>query len=665
MTARDNLRELPIRVPVASGESLHSWIEAAAARYKMTVRELLPALGLHGPRTPYGLILGVGSQSLRSLEWQAGLPLGRLDDAVLHRYSALGLAVPSGQRSAGARQSLWARGAGSRFCPRCLGENGGRWQLSWHLNWTFACTRHNVLMASRCPACGRGPREGENRLDHVIDSRRCCHYELGARPGRQPVPGMPRCGAALADQAVRELGPCHPLVACQKWIDDILAMPDQATVAGIRVAPRAALTAVAILMRSAASRDCSPGSRRLTHLAAGPAADGISLRRIAPATSAAGVYSAVSTDPALFGTLAALAADILAAPSVPAAAEAMSWMLADASRKISAKGTAWRRQLEAAATGSPVLDAIVLRHRAASMGVADRLSLRTGNAIPRRPLPPARAGERRFSPGRITSMPPRLVPQVAWDSVTAALSREGAKDTGALAAVLSMAVVRTGTYAKWGHIATWLMLPPRFGRTPIAVFRHLEDSGLLDEALASIDALVDELTEHPPPIDYARRRWLFQHLDLVTPSRLRRACHDHGLNLTQRRVRYATMLLWENLTGGDVRFASRLLSPRDHTDRAEYAEFRANYGAALKEYLAVEGERLLLRNRIDEPVTWQPELSGKAGQAWQSPPADLTRRLPGWESQRRHGTLRRRSRDHTPRVATAPLRTRHWTTGVT
>jgi hypothetical protein len=75
------LRTLPIRVAITDGESMHSWLEAVARRHGITVRELLPALGLESPRTPYGLIRGVPAARLRSIEYQAGLPVGRLDDA--------------------------------------------------------------------------------------------------------------------------------------------------------------------------------------------------------------------------------------------------------------------------------------------------------------------------------------------------------------------------------------------------------------------------------------------------------------------------------------------------------------------------------------------------------------------------------------------------------
>ena len=152
------------------------------------------------------------------------------------------------------------------------------------------------------------------------------------------------------------------------------------------------------------------------------------------------------------------------------------------------------------------------------MIAADRLSRRTGNAVPRRPATAAdRAGKWPFSPGRAVSVPARA--QVAWARVTAAMSRYKARDTGALAAVLSMAVVRWGTYADWSHIAAWLMRPPRFGRIATAVLRRLDRGGHLDEASSGIDSLVEELTERPP------------------------------------------MLLWETLTGGDGRFRQQPAVP--------------------------------------------------------------------------------------------------------
>jgi hypothetical protein len=236
--------------------------------------------------------------------------------------------------------------------------------------------------------------------------------------------------------------------------------------------------------------------------------------------------------------------------------------------------------------------------------------------------------------------------------VTDLLTRHAAHDTGTPGAVLSIAIVRCGTYAEWGHIAAWLRLPPQSSRAVAAVFRRLGHAGHLEEVLASLNALVEELTEYPPPIDYARRRRTFHELKLVTPARLRKACHQAGIVLTERRIRYVTMMPWETLTGGDIRFANNRLCFRDGYDRESYASFRKDHADTLKDYLTVEAERLLLRHRIDEPVTWQPEPEDPARLAWRSPPADLTRRLPGWTSPSRQGTLRRSARDHTPQAPT-------------
>lgn len=110
------------------------------------------------------------------------------------------------------------------------------------------------------------------------------------------------------------------------------------------------------------------------------------------------------------------------------------------------------------------------------------------------------------------------------------------------------------------------------------------------------------------------------------------------------------MLLWETLTGGDVRFTAGRQAPLDYKDRQEYASFRKECGLALSDYIALEGERLLLYNNINEPVAWQPEPKTPAGQAWRSPPGNVTRHLPGWQAPSRQVRLRRSSSDYTARM---------------
>lgn len=113
------------------------------------------------------------------------------------------------------------------------------------------------------------------------------------------------------------------------------------------------------------------------------------------------------------------------------------------------------------------------------------------------------------------------------------------------------------------------------------------------------------------------------------------------------------MLLWETLTGGDVRFTDGRQAPLNHADRADYAAFRKECGPALADYIAIEGERLLLYNNINEPVTGQPEPRDPGGQLWCSPPADMTRTLPGWQAPSRQARLRRSPSDFTARMLAA------------
>jgi hypothetical protein len=645
-------RTLPIRVPIADGESLHSWVEALARRHRMTVRELLPALGLESPRTPYGLIRGIPATRLRSIENQAGLPAGRLDDAVLDQFAALGLVGDAVPGPPSERWHLWTRASGARFCPRCLDETGGRWALSWHLIWSFACTRHRVVLAARCGSCGQVPRSAENRFDHLLDGNRCCHASP-AHPRSRPGPGMPRCGSLLTGYPVQVLSARHPVLRSQMWIDRILAAcldsDRQMTMAGQSVPAAVAFAAVATLIRYVLARDEDLGGRRLRYMADALAGQGLRLSDRDISRPVGETYSTAVREPALFGVAAALALDVLAAPSLDAAADTMAWL---------GSGTVQYGDHPGAISialfggpGSPLVDAIVLRACAPKLSVAYRMSYMTESAVPSRPATD-RYGTRKegwpFSPDGLASLPARLVPQAVWRSVADVLPSHASQDTTAFRCAISMALVRCGTYTEWAHIAAQLMLPRQLSRTVTYVWRHLARAGYLTEVLTGINSLVDVLIERPPPIDYARRRWVFREVELVPASRLRAACHHAGLVATDRRRRFATMLLWETLTGGDIRVQSGELVPRDADDRTEYASFCKREALDLSDYFAVESERLLLRHRINEPVTWQPEFLGPRGPQWGSPPPDITRRLPGWVSPSRLGTLRRSARDHTP-----------------
>jgi hypothetical protein len=90
----------------------------------------------------------------------------------LARYQGTGLAEVAAQPGLPSVPRWWRHLAGSRYCPRCLAANGGRWMLAWRIPWAFACTGCQALLADACPDCGRR------------------HHST--RPGRPRGPG--RCG---------------------------------------------------------------------------------------------------------------------------------------------------------------------------------------------------------------------------------------------------------------------------------------------------------------------------------------------------------------------------------------------------------------------------------------------------------------------------------------
>jgi hypothetical protein len=208
-------RVLPIRVPVADGESIGSWLEAVARRNQLTVARLLAGLGMTVTRAPRHLTCGAPAPFLRQLEQQAGLEPGLLTSATL---SPLLPAAPPGRRPF--TRSPWLiRIAGAWYCPACLGEQDGRRPLAWSLPWVFACTRHHVLLASTCPGWGKPPYAGG-----AAARRTQAGGLLPAARGRGGC-----CGTDLRTAPASPLPSGHPLLDGQQQISALLTGPRAAS----------------------------------------------------------------------------------------------------------------------------------------------------------------------------------------------------------------------------------------------------------------------------------------------------------------------------------------------------------------------------------------------------------------------------------------------------
>ena len=191
----------PIRVAPLPGEALDSWLETCAQRMDALLGEVLIAAGLLGDpqisrrqELPPNYTIYLTDAEASRLSRASGVAVAQLHAMTLRAYDGQAIRFDPDKRAV-ARATLWGKGEGSRYCPQCLDQRGGRWLLRWRLSWVFACTRHRILLADRCPGCGQEtrlhrPRRAAfslSRPGFVGDSQPCegrSHASTEEVPGR-------------------------------------------------------------------------------------------------------------------------------------------------------------------------------------------------------------------------------------------------------------------------------------------------------------------------------------------------------------------------------------------------------------------------------------------------------------------------------------------------
>ena len=230
------MRTLPLRLSPIEGESLPGYVARYSHTFQFHPGDLLRALGLEDPAgryVPAGCYgLSLSPEQLARVSFVTGIQPDRLELLLLARYA--GRAFPRSsltgpdrlRREVPAREVLvW----NSRFCPRCLREDGV-WQLRWQLGWSVVCVRHRELLHHRCPQCSAAagidrraawPRDRQGGLS---DPARCPHAHQ-----RQ------LCRAALA--AAPTVSVAEELVSAQRSINALLDAGVQPTLAGDQLDP--------------------------------------------------------------------------------------------------------------------------------------------------------------------------------------------------------------------------------------------------------------------------------------------------------------------------------------------------------------------------------------------------------------------------------------------
>lgn len=227
------IRTLPMRVAPVAGEALDSWLEAVARRYAVSFGDVLSAHGITCTHRWPGWWLTLPDEDIDHVAAAAGVHPEVIRAMTVERYRCD--ARRRDEQRHRVDGALWVRRSTSRFCPVCLRETGGRWQVAWRLTWSFACIEHGCLLADRCPDC---------------DSSQVClaaHARDIPPPGRR-CRGVARpalaCTADLVRTDVLLLREATPVLDAQRAVDDLLHdRPPQLAV----------------------YRGASPGCRRMLH----------------------------------------------------------------------------------------------------------------------------------------------------------------------------------------------------------------------------------------------------------------------------------------------------------------------------------------------------------------------------------------------------------------
>jgi len=583
-------RSLPIRLAPLPGEAIDSWLEALAHRNHTDMVDLLAAVRLSskvGPSNGARWIVRVSPTEIASICAATGLEPEEVAAMTLSHYDGRALQIDLDKPTV-SRAFPWGRGVGSRYCPDCLTETGGRWQLVWRLGWSFACLRHHCLLADTCPECARPQR----MLPHVGEKMpipgRC------ARPGRDATGRTPqRCGAPLTSTTVARFDPGHPALVAQQIL--------------YRVIDSGAAYFGVYRELGTASRDLLTDVRAVAGRILHYATDG-ELKRILPADlvgpyrkirtrrtdspAAArdkpGLYTPAEAVTAAVGATAAVT--ILNTSTAAEAGAAARWLIRggrDRGFAMSPTSIGWSSRV------TPTLTAVQLAALGPDLKLGDQLRYRIGAPWPTRPAP---------GKTRLDTLS-RGIPTMLWPQWSLRLSIPGCRHRY-FRRVISAALLLVGTTLTMDEAAQ-LSSPDISGSDISRILQLLQNHANWEAVRAALTSCADMLAEGHAPIDYRRRRKLdYAHLlpDRDWDDICRRAGVSGKLRYSAQRPR---CFLFEQLTGMPAGMAPYARS--DWEFRSGVADFPRTLTPELHGALGEYAQRFLAEHDINnEPTVWHP-----------------------------------------------------------
>jgi hypothetical protein len=492
------------------------------------------------------------------------------------------------------RRVLWGRGRGSRFCPDCLRETGGRWQLSWRLGWAFACPHHGRLLADCCPQCERIPRQ-RPRSGRVVPRPGFCGNPAPYK-GSSVSGG---CGFDLSHTRTLRLPAEHPALWAQERLMNVIetgtadfglyalsSQPSRSALADIRAIGGRVLAD----LPEHDIRNLVPADIAEDHFTV--EADSQLALRAVERPGFMAPPRAVSTAVAV-----SIALHVLGQPDIDRAGAEMRGLLEAMREEL------WQispTSIDSWGRGqSPVLSGVNLAALAPSLRPSEHLRYRTPAVMPRLP----KRTVREIAPRA------RKIPSMLWPSWTVRLTPDDGVYPRTLAPVLAASLLVIDSKVRLEDAAE-LLGSVTDGIVISRILQMLDDQPHWPDTVIALIRLADHLDAAEVPIDYQRRRRL-DYTQLLPHEHWRDICRRTGASpgngLRERVVRCQ---LFQRISGLPAEAAPGHSRANEARFRAEAVRFATIQTPDLALALAEEARTFLAAHRIhDEPVTWQPPVA--------------------------------------------------------
>ena len=568
-------RTLPIRIPPLPGEALDSWLEHLSSRLRTTHGDILAAVGLdrpavHAARAQHTTSLPAGAAE--AISAATVVTAEQVHAMTLARYGIAGGVLSLGVKFPRSRPRY------SRFCPHCLNDDRGRWQLHWRLGYSFACLTHQCLLADACPDCGKAQRDRVFPGECVPAPGLCGHRARGST-GRLAR----RCGADLRGATTLPLVGDHPALHAQRLIDT--AIDHGAAAFGVYRDQPACIGDFLADLRALGARALSPAvAAGLAELI--PSDLRTAYRSTAASRRPAARPLAMLTAVALTAAMAVLGEDDLHA------AAARLTRLENLTQQNGAS-LDWPRARWARDTSTTVT---ALRLTARAHRLTPLIQLRYRIGTPRPTLP-----ERDTAAS--TALAARL-PAMLWAPWAVRL-RPPPLDPTRLAASLSATLLMVNSRIK-APVAHRLLDSVAPWRTTTHYLRTLAHQRHWPETRTALIRLADHLHHYDVPINYQRRRSL-DYTTLLPEETWIAICTDLDIRCGgSERLRLMRCHLYTTISGNPVDRAPWLRDTNEF--RSAFFRFPLLLTPTLHTALEDNAATFLRDNGIDEPLTWHPPL---------------------------------------------------------